>query len=133
MDIYGTMSDMSFMADVDLSWLSFWLSRCFTWLFIAPLGRSSCLGLGSSGFSSKILRVGVSTGIGSWDYWKEPELMIVAGLQNWVWRCLAFPCFPTVENQVVSDFSETFWRKTHAASLARLNICTWKTCKAKPM
>jgi hypothetical protein len=23
--------------------------------------------------------------------------------------------------------------KPHAASLARLNICTWKTCKAKPM
>lgn len=58
--------------------------------------------------------VGVSTGIGSWDYWKELELMIVAGLPSFagwvfisVWRCLAFPVL-SLWVLVVSDFSETF-------------------------
>lgn len=58
MMIYGYLSHhlsdiFVWLADVDLSWLSFWLSRCFTWLFIAPLGRSSCSGLGEKGGSAQ--------------------------------------------------------------------------------
>ena len=91
MDIYGYLwifmapcQTCLTMADVDLSEKPQLLAVQVLHLALhCSSGQVKLLGSGEkSGVSSKILRVGVSTGIGSWDYWKELELMIVAGLPS---------------------------------------------------